>query len=167
MDKRYDYPSIVAVKIIVMKNNDVFLVREPETNEWKPGKLGLPGGKIFLGESIEKAIDRKILTEIGLGISIKGIIKIINMPLDNRNVYQFILLADYLHGEIGTTKIDSDDVNWYSKEEIKTLTTNDFTEYYIPELFEQLFSGNFSIVPLDIILTQGMENKNFVEWMKQ
>jgi ADP-ribose pyrophosphatase YjhB (NUDIX family) len=74
MGKRFDYPSVIAVKIIVKKSDQALLIREPETNEWMPGRFGLPGGKLILNESLPQVIERKIKTEVGLEIEIKGLV---------------------------------------------------------------------------------------------
>ena len=35
-DKKYDFHSTICVKIAVQKGDKIFLIKEPETNEWMP-----------------------------------------------------------------------------------------------------------------------------------
>ncbi len=167
MDKRFDYPSVVAVKIIVKNNDKVLLIREPETNDWMPGRLGLPGGKLMLNESLPEAIERKIQTEIGLEIKLKGLIKIIDILMPEKNVYHFVLLADYVSGEINLDKIEAAEMNWFTTEEIKELSADDFTEFYNGEIIKSVVDGIVEIYPISIIQVQDNREKEILNWMEK
>lgn len=167
MDQRFDFPSVVAVKIIVKKDDKVLLIREPETNEWMPGRLSLPGGKLLLNESIFTALERKIKTEIGLEIDIKGLTKIINILMPEKNVYHLIFLADYKNGEIDSNKTESNELVWYSKDDIMKFDIDEYAEFYNPEILKGVFENQCELIPLSAILIQDNHQKNIMEWMNK
>ena len=167
MDQKYDYPTIVAVKIIVKKDDQVLLLREPETNEWMPGRLGIPGGKLLLNESILSALERKIKTEIGLEVEVKGLIKIIDILMPKKNVYHLIFLADYLSGKIGDIKTESGDVAWYSQDDIAKFNVDDYSEFYNADILTEIFEDKYQLIPSDAILIQDNRQKGVVEWMEK
>ncbi|MCX6812303.1 MAG: NUDIX domain-containing protein [Candidatus Berkelbacteria bacterium] len=167
MDKRFDYPSIVAVKIALKNGDKILLIREPETNDWMPGRLGLPGGKLMLNESLPQAIERKIKTEIGLEIEIKGIVRIVDILMPEKNVYHFVLLADYISGEINTSQTESSEIKWFEQKEIKNLSVDDFTEYYNSEIIKQVLAGNAEIIPMSAIKVQDNREKEVLDWMEK
>ena len=52
-DERYSYEKANVIKIIAQNSRgEVLLIKEPDTNDWMPGHLGLPGGKPFAQESL-------------------------------------------------------------------------------------------------------------------
>ena len=167
MDKRFDYPSIVAVKIIVKKDGQVLLIREPETNDWMPGRLGLPGGKLMLNESLPQAIERKIKTEIGLEIEIEGIVKIVDILMPEKNVYHFVLLANYISGDIDTSEVEATEINWYSPMDIEKFDVDDFTEYYNSSIIKSALNGQFEVYPISEILVQDNRQPEILSWMEK
>lgn len=167
MDQKYNYPSIVAVKIIVKKNDQILLLREPETNEWMPCRLGLPGGKLLLNESIQSALERKIKTEIGLEVEVKGLIKIIDILMPKKNIYHLIFLADYENGEIGNNKTESNDLKWYSKNNMAKFNVDDCAEFYNAEILKEVFEDKYKLIPLETMLVQDNRQADIMEWMEK
>ncbi len=164
MTHTYDYPSTFAVKILVRKGTDVLLVREPEDNEWMPGRLGLPGGKLILNETIEEGIKRKIATEIDLEVSVKGLVKLIDIIMPAKTVYMLIVAADYVAGEINTAVTESNDIRWYSSTEVENLTIDDCTEYYLPKLLK---TDMQELTPLSFIHIQDNRQAEVKDWMEK
>lgn len=167
MDKRFDYPSIVAIKIIIKKADKILLIREPETNEWMPGRLGLPGGKVMLNESLPQAIERKIRTEIGLEIKLSGLIKIIDILMPEKNVYHCVFQAKYISGEISLGNIEAAEMKWFSADEVEKLGVDDFTEYYNISILKAVLSDKLEIFPIDIISVQDNRQPNILDWMEK
>ena len=167
MDARYNYPSVVAVKIVVKKNDKVLLVREPETNEWMPNRLSLPGGKLLLNESINSALKRKIKTEVGLEVEIKGLIKIVDILMPEKNVYHLVFLAEYRNGEIGDVKTESSNTAWYTKNDVFKFNADDYAEYYNAELIKEIFEDKYQLINLNAIFVQDNRNVNITSWMKK
>lgn len=166
-DTRFDYPSIVAVKILVKKDDSVLLIKEPMTNEWKPGKLGFPGGKLMLNESVLDAATRKIQSDIGMEIDIKGILKIYDILMPEKNVYHIVLLANYKSGEIILEKLEPDNIVWYKIDNALKMKVGDFTEYYNLEVIKLALESNPIVASLELIKVQDNRTQELTEWMKQ
>jgi 8-oxo-dGTP diphosphatase len=163
----YDYPSIMAVKIVVIREGKILVIREPETNEWMPGRLGLPGGKLLLNETISEATKRKIETEIGLKVEIKGFVNLIDILMPDKNVYHLIVLAEYISGEIGELETESKELSWLGKLDIENLVNDDFTEFYNRELLISLLDDKIIPISLSFVSEQDNCSKEIMEWMEK
>lgn len=168
IDKRYVYPIIAASKVIITKENKILLTREPQDNSWMPGRLGLPGGKFLINESILDGTKRKIKEETGLDYKLKGLFEVINILMPERTVYHFIFAADYLSEEKNLQKLYSTELGWYSQEQINKLTKDDLTEYYLKETLESFFNNPEKIIELEKIKTlYSFKDKQIQEWMSK
>lgn len=165
MTSLYDFKNIVAIKILVKRKDTVLLIREPDFNDWMPNRLGLPGGKPLVNETLKQTIERKIKGDIGFEISLMGIVSIENIIMPTSTVYHIILAADYLSGEIDTTITESKNVDWYSADQIYKLTKDDFTEYYNEELLKKFLNNELAPIPLDYINYQDNRSDDISKWM--
>ncbi|HMM62232.1 MAG TPA: NUDIX domain-containing protein [Candidatus Saccharibacteria bacterium] len=166
MSSLYDFKNTVAVKIIVKRGDKVLLIREPDFNDWMPNRLGLPGGKPLVNETLMQTIDRKVKADIGFEIDLKGIVSIENIIMPNSTVYHIILAADHVSGEIDTSITESTDVDWYSADQISKLTKDDFTEYYNDELLKNFLNDELTPMPLDYIYYQDNRSDDITKWME-
>ncbi len=64
MEKKKNYPLVVAGAFIFNDKDELFLMKSPKWND----KYVCPGGKIELGETIEKAIKREVKEETNIDI---------------------------------------------------------------------------------------------------
>lgn len=167
MSNPYDFKNDIAIKLLIRKGGEILLLREPEFNDWMPGRLGLPGGKPFLGETLSEAMERKIKTEVGFEVNTRGVVKIINILMPQKNVYHILVAAEYASGDIDTTQTESDDIAWYSQESIDTMTPDDFTEYYNHELIKSYLADNLPVIPWDLIQAQDNRSGNVLDWMEK
>jgi len=108
--ERYDYPITVASKVIIRKGGPILLTREPQDHTWMPGRLGLPGGKVLLNESILEGTKRKIKEETGMECKLVGLFKIINILMPGKTIYHFVFIADYLSGKVDLKNLYSADL---------------------------------------------------------
>jgi len=165
MSDLYNFESVMAVKIVVRKGDCVLLLKEPEINEWMPGRWGLPGGKLLLNEKISTAIERKIKTEIGLNIALRGIVQFIDILMPTKNVYHLVVLADYMSGEIGDVQTESKEQAWMESSDIQNMSEDDFTEFYNRSLLLDILRGKVEAVPMDMILEQNNRSGDVAAWM--
>jgi ADP-ribose pyrophosphatase YjhB (NUDIX family) len=165
-DSKYNFESTIGIKLVVKKDDKIFLIKEPQTNEWMPGRLSLPGGKLLLGESILNGIDRKISTDVGFNVKIEGLAKIVNILMPSKNVYHLVFVAKYVDGEVDLSKIEAENADWYSGDEILELTKNDFAEYYNDEVLRDIIKENFTFIPLSILGVQDNRQEEIMDWMK-
>ncbi len=167
MQDLYDFQNTIAVKLLVTKGDEVFLVREPEFNDWMPGRLGLPGGKPLLHELLADTIIRKIQTEVGLEIKVRGVVKLVDIIMPQKTVYHIVLAAEYVSGVIDTSTIESDDAAWYTREQLAAMTNDEFTEYYNHTLITNYLNNQSAIVPLDFLLAQDNRQGDVASWMQK
>ncbi len=166
--ERYDYPITVASKVIIKRGDSILLTREPSDHTWMPGKLGLPGGKLLLNESIIRGTKRKIKEETGLECKPTGLFKIINILMPEKTVYHFIFIADYFSGKIDLKNLYSADLKWFNKKDIMKLTKDDLTEYYLDEVLQEYFKNATKFIPLNVLkILPSFKDKNIQNWMAQ
>lgn len=167
MDDRYNFMTVVAAKFLIEKEGKILVLREPETNEWMPGRLSLPGGKPFLGESIKEAINRKIETEVGLDIEPIGICKIINILMPEKNVFHCIVRANYKSGNVGEKETEAQEFLWLDRGELSKLTNDDFAEYYYKDLLSDYFETRLELLPYGDLLVQDNRTGDVADWMSK
>jgi ADP-ribose pyrophosphatase YjhB (NUDIX family) len=161
----YNFLTTVGCKVVIRKEDNILMTREPSDHTWMPGRLGLPGGKVKLNESIDECVERKIADETGLKCNIKGLFKIINILMPEKNHWMFIYAADYVSGEIKEKDHYTDGLFWMGETEIKNLTKDDFTEYFYDTLFEEYFGNNKHVYNGLINIQRSYEDIKIREWM--
>jgi ADP-ribose pyrophosphatase YjhB (NUDIX family) len=165
LDKRYDFPVMAASKVIIQKGDEILLTREPKDHIWMPGRLGLPGGKFYLNESILEGTERKIQEETGLKCKLRGLFEIVNILMPKKTTYHFIFIADYVSGEVDLDNIYSAEVKWFSREEIMRLSKKDLTEYYLDEVLQKYFKNPDNFMPLEKIrVLFSFKDKRIQDW---
>jgi 8-oxo-dGTP diphosphatase len=131
-----EYPSrpVVAVGAIVFRENRVLLVRRGQ-----PPSLGLwaiPGGRVEIGETLQKAAEREILEETGIIIRAREPVYTFDyIERDDAALARFHyvivdLIADYVGGEARAGD-DAADVNWFSAAELDDLNVSSKTVYLL------------------------------------
>ena len=132
--KEYPGRPVVAVGAIVFRENRVLLVRRGQ-----PPSLGLwaiPGGRVEIGETLQKAAEREILEETGIIIQAREPVYTFDyIERDGAALARFHyvivdLIADYVGGE---TRVGDDaaDVSWFSAAELDDLNVSSKTVYLL------------------------------------
>ena len=94
--RRYPERPIAAIGAVVVKGSDVLLVmraQEPGYGEWS-----IPGGAIWLGETLRQAVIREIKEEVSILVEPVGLVQALDRIVrDERDriEYHYVLL-DYL-----------------------------------------------------------------------
>ena len=123
------YPDrpCVAVGAVVFKTDRVLLVRRgqpPAQNLW-----AIPGGKVGLGVTLQKAAEREILEETGIVIRARHPIFTFDLLEKDRNGvirYHYVivdLIADYVAGDIQAGD-DAVEARWVGTDDIRQLSVN-------------------------------------------
>jgi len=136
-----EYPESpkVGVGAIVFKDGDVLLVRRGQAPS--EGLWSIPGGKVELGESLQRAVEREIFEETGITIHANEPIytfDLVERDDAGRVKYHYVivdLIADYVEGEIQAGD-DAIDARWVSPGEIEKLKMSQMTV----ELLKRHFS---------------------------
>lgn len=137
--------------IIENPEGKILFIQEPETNEWMPGRWGLPGGRPYEKESLRDALDRKMEEEVGFLVKPKGIFKIEELLIEGRTVLMFIVVADM---PMGVSPKEGITYKWVSKEDIEKMDLADFTEFYNQGLLVDYFTDKSKLIPFDVIETR-------------
>ena len=136
----HEYPDQprVAVGAIVFEENKVLLVRRgkpPAEGAW-----AIPGGRVELGESMQKAAEREIREETGLNVRAKDPVFTFDVVVrdDNGKVrFHYVivdLIADYVSGELRPGD-DALEARWVSSTEMETLSISSNTRNMLKNLF--------------------------------
>ncbi len=136
----HEYPDQprVAVGAIVFEENKVLLVRRGQPPA--EGAWAIPGGRVELGESMQKAAEREIREETGLNIRAKDPVFTFDVVVrdDNGRVrFHYVivdLIADYVSGELRAGD-DALDARWVSSTEMETLSVSPNTRNVLKNLF--------------------------------
>jgi 8-oxo-dGTP diphosphatase len=87
---------MVGVGAVIFREDTVLLVergREPSCGKWS-----LPGGLVEVGESLQQAVKREVLEEVGLEVSVGDLVAVLDrVILDPKgNVEYHYVLLDFL-----------------------------------------------------------------------
>ena len=132
-----DHPR-VAVGAFVFKDDKVLLVRRakaPSEDLW-----AIPGGKVRLGESLKKAVEREIKEETGITIRAREpVFTFDHIETDGNDRIRFHyvivdLSADYVRGQPRPGD-DALEARWISSAQLKGLNVSKKTLEVLAKLF--------------------------------
>lgn len=124
MKREYPEAPIVAVGVIIHKDNRIVLVRrdkEPSRGLWT-----FPGGAVELGETVRDAARREALEETGLQIEVLEVAAVLDAVVrdDEGHVRYHYVIVDFFACPIGGSLRPGTDVSdscWASLAEVDTL----------------------------------------------
>jgi len=135
---KYKHP-VVAVGAIVFHHDRVLLVqRQKPPNQ---GQWAIPGGKVRLGESLQRAAEREIHEETGITIRAGKPVhsfELIERDSQDRVFYHFViidLLAEYLAGEPQAAD-DAAAAAWIERRQLGELPLSSETRKLLREQFD-------------------------------
>jgi len=105
--------STLVVDVIIQKDDKIVLIKH--SKNWFKGKLGIPGGHVEYGETVEHAALREAKEETSLNVILKEILGVYSDPTrDKRGHYiTTVFVADYLNGEL-KGKDDAAEARWFN-----------------------------------------------------
>jgi len=125
MNREYPEAPIVAVGVVVKRDDKVLLVRR--LNEPSRGRWSLPGGVVELGETVREAARREVREECGLQVEAGEVLPVVdNIVRDDeagRIRFHYVLvdlLAEYIGGGLAAVS-DISDARWVREEELEEL----------------------------------------------
>jgi 8-oxo-dGTP diphosphatase len=96
MERRYPRRPMVGVGALIFREERVMLVRRGREPAY--GKWSLPGGLVEVGETLRGAIRREVLEEVGLEVTPKDVVAVLDRVLldaESQIEYHYVLL-DFL-----------------------------------------------------------------------
>ncbi len=131
--KLIDYgvrPMALTLKAVVMKDDQVLLLKRSRKELTNRGKWDLPGGHIEVGENIEDALKREIKEETNLEVKIGPIIKVAEFNKEHEAFKKekrgLRYIAYYQSGEVKLDKNEHSKFKWLNIDKaIKKLNSGD------------------------------------------
>lgn len=129
-ERIYPQRPIVGVGAVVIDDGRVLLVKRsqpPLKGDWS-----LPGGAVEVGETLASAIQREVLEETGLVVSVGPIVEVldrIHADREGRVEYHYVLI-DYACTVIGGTlsaQSDAADARWAARGDLPAFGLNPVT----------------------------------------
>ena len=88
MSREYPERPIVGIGAVVIKNDDVLLIRRGKPP--RVGGLSLPGGAQHVGETVFEGAAREVMEETGVEVEVLGLIDVVDsMTKDDAGRLQF------------------------------------------------------------------------------
>ena len=130
MSREYPSQPIVGVGAVILRDNDVLLVRrgkEPLKGVWS-----LPGGALELGENLADGIRREVREEVGLEVEVGPVVEVFERitPDEKGGVRYHYVLIDYLCRPTGGDLLaadDADDARWFALSDLGGITITEGT----------------------------------------
>lgn len=138
MSREYPSQPIVGVGAVILRDNDVLLVRrgkEPLKGVWS-----LPGGALELGENLEDGIRREIREEVGLEVEVGPVVEVFErITPDKKGAVRYhYVLIDYLCRPTGGTLCaadDAEDARWFAAKDLENIDITEGTSPVIEKAF--------------------------------
>ncbi len=129
------------VRGAVFQNNQILLVQENHDGTWS-----LPGGFCDIGLSPSENIIKEIKEEAGYDIITKKLLAVCDThkhehPPQPYHYYKLFIQCDIVGGS-ATSGVETDDVRFFSEDQLPPLSTNRNTEAQIHMLFDYLANPN-------------------------
>lgn len=127
-DGRYPQVPRVGVGAFVVKDDRVLLVKRAKAPSL--GLWAIPGGRVELGETLERAAERETLEETGIIVKVRGEpvfwFDFIERDEQGRVLYHYVIVdfrADYVSGNPAAGD-DAGQVAWVAADEMDKLPVN-------------------------------------------
>lgn len=114
------FPKISpAIIVLIEKGDKLLLARSPH---FPPGRYSIIAGFVEPGESIEQAVVREVMEEVGIGI--KNIRYYGSQPWPFPDSLMLGFTAEFSEGEIIVDGVEIEDAGWFTIDEIPDIPGN-------------------------------------------
>ena len=140
MNRRYPERPYAGVGAIVFRGTEVLLIKRGSPPAL--GKWSIPGGLVELGESLEAAVRREVMEEVGLEVKVIDLVAALDRVIfdpNGRIEYHYILL-DFLCEVVSghpDAASDADECRFVALEDLRLYDMTRGTEEVIKRAFEK------------------------------
>lgn len=122
---RLENKIVVAVKGIIVHNNEVLIIKRADNDEAGAGIWEFAGGKIEFGEELEYALTREVKEEVGIDIFIEKLLYATTFKTDPSR--QVVIIAYKCHTKSTNIVLSEEhsDYIWVTKDKIQELLSPD------------------------------------------
>lgn len=140
MNRRYPDRPFVGVGAIIFRGDQVLLIRRGTPPAL--GKWSIPGGLVEVGESLEDAVRREILEEVGLDVKVLDLVAVLDRVIrdqEGRIEYHYILIDFLCESTRGDPQpaTDADECAFVSLDRLSAYNLTRGTEKIIRRAFER------------------------------
>ena len=140
MGRRYPERPLAGVGAVIFRGEEVLLVKRGTAPSL--GKWSVPGGLVELGESLEAAVRREVMEEVGLDIRVIDLVAALDRVVyddSGRIEYHYILLDFLCEAASGDplAATDAKECFFVPLEELSSYDLTRGTEQVIRRAFEQ------------------------------
>jgi ADP-ribose pyrophosphatase YjhB (NUDIX family) len=137
----YPTPKVDIRALILNAQNHILLARERSDGHWS-----LPGGWADIGLSAREVAAKEVLEETGLTVSPTRLLAVFDKkchphPPQAVYVYKFVLLCDYVSGDLKPAH-DILDVQYFSIDELPPLSENRILASQIELVFQKVLDDD-------------------------
>ena len=86
----------VVVKGVLIRDNRILIIKRSHTDSFGAGTWEVVGGNLNFGESLEEALKREFLEEVGLRITVKSLLFSTTFFTSNDRQIVLLFLVSYL-----------------------------------------------------------------------
>lgn len=120
-----DHPWVGVDVIIVDEKGRILLIKRSDQEKTFPGKWGIPGGLIEWGETVEQALKREAMEEIGVEIEVVRFVGRYYDKIGRHPTKTMLALPHICKIISGTPRANQpeevQDVKWFTPEEVRKL----------------------------------------------
>jgi 8-oxo-dGTP diphosphatase len=133
-----DHVVTSVVAVIVNHAGEVLLTKRnipPFLGQWV-----MPGGKIDLGESINRAVQREVFEEVGLEVEVQNLLDVFEHVTPGENYYHFVILYYRCHplsDEINHNESEVAEARWVASGDLWQYTMPEGTRFILGKLFPE------------------------------
>ncbi|MBU4381347.1 NUDIX domain-containing protein [Candidatus Parcubacteria bacterium] len=119
----------VAVKALIKRNDKFLILHKSSEEDINPNSYDIPGGRISFGETLKEALEREILEETGLDVTVGRILEAWTFTKNNSFQLTGInYLCSYSSGKVRLSA-EHDSYKWVCVKDI--LTSGNYPEFLV------------------------------------
>ena len=127
-------PPATCVAAAVIRKGKVLLVHRSNSRSYYPGVWDLCGGHVHEGESLEDALRREALEELGVNVTAFRLIGVAHDPVEPADIHLFVI-SDWDGEPMNMALEEHTEIRWFSE---SALPNSNALDAYRTEVIQAL-----------------------------